>query len=544
MNKLLALLGPFICLVSWGQSTIFRQDFSTSSSVGDYASETPGNGQFHLISASSVSGLPSPDNESRVGGALGDAQMEISSGKLKMNGYSAWCIYRTSQGFYSINADRSSFRMLVEFGERTAVQYSFDFAKLMTPGYNNGESFSRLDIPYFPYAIDLSQGLNSFRAGGQTFSGEHKISVIVNTSETAVSFSLPGGSFSLNPGYRALFVDDLMIEAYISDDPLARPTRFDIRFGTDQYAWTNIPYYANPDPVMSNYTFTLDNFLIEDYSPFAAAKGPEELNYILGIMHAVETVDGRYRYTREVASPTYPGQTETLEVYYDGTQWVWRLHKPDPSSRTSGAIVLATNPSQSAPNAPCSGWTNGFSLEGSGCNTALPVTLTTFTGQITDGSEAHLQWATTSETNSYRFDVEHSSDARDWRRVGSVDARGESNKLVNYAYIHTHPIKGNNYYRLVQTDRDGTFTYSRIISLRLAGALAVYPNPATDRVYVGDPENLKGVEVTDAQGRVAVRQTRGLAEGILLKGLSPGLFFLTTEDILGRKQTVKFLLQP
>ncbi len=59
-----------------------------------------------------------------------------------------------------------------------------------------------------------------------------------------------------------------------------------------------------------------------------------------------------------------------------------------------------------------------------------------------------------------------------------------------------------------------------------------------------NPEDLTVVEIVDANGRVVIRQTEGIAQGILLKELSPGVLFFRAEDKSGHKQTVKILLRP
>jgi hypothetical protein len=52
---------------------------------------------------------------------------------------------------------------------------------------------------------------------------------------------------------------------------------------------------------------------------------------------------------------------------------------------------------------------------------------------------------------------------------------------LTYSYLDTAPLAGINYYRLVQTDRDGTATRSKIIALSRDGALVpvLYPNPVS-----------------------------------------------------------------
>lgn len=93
----------------------------------------------------------------------------------------------------------------------------------------------------------------------------------------------------------------------------------------------------------------------------------------------------------------------------------------------------------------------------------LPVELVDFKGkQITEGN--NISWSTMSETNNNYFVVEKSSDAINFETLGIEIGEGNSNKLVNYSLIDTHPYDLT-YYRLKQVDYNDNSTYSNIISI-------------------------------------------------------------------------------
>jgi hypothetical protein len=119
-------------------------------------------------------------------------------------------------------------------------------------------------------------------------------------------------------------------------------------------------------------------------------------------------------------------------------------------------------------------------------NAPLPVTLTSFTAKKGEGLTAKLDWTTTAEANSERFELEHSADAKNWNLITAVAAKGESNGLVLYHYTHTNPVAGQNLYRLKMADRDGTFAYSKIVSVSLDNPIkaSFYPNPAIEKIKV------------------------------------------------------------
>ena len=97
--------------------------------------------------------------------------------------------------------------------------------------------------------------------------------------------------------------------------------------------------------------------------------------------------------------------------------------------------------------------------------TPLPVELLTFDGETID-EKNHLTWSTATEHSNDRFEVEHSVDGVDFAFIGQVDGAGNSQQTTHYAFTHSFPENGLNYYRLNQVDMDGTATYSPVIVLQ------------------------------------------------------------------------------
>ena len=102
----------------------------------------------------------------------------------------------------------------------------------------------------------------------------------------------------------------------------------------------------------------------------------------------------------------------------------------------------------------------------------LPVELIQFTVN-TEGGKNKLIWTTANEINSYSFEVERSSDGKDFTQIGTVKAQG---KAATYNFIDNQPINGTTYYRLNQTDNDQSSAYSKVISVQTKEkGLKVYP---------------------------------------------------------------------
>lgn len=154
----------------------------------------------------------------------------------------------------------------------------------------------------------------------------------------------------------------------------------------------------------------------------------------------------------------------------------------------------------------------------------LPVTLVSFSAMKESGT-AFLKWSTTFETNSDHFEVQRSSNGKNWNQIGIVASNGESTSLKNYSFTDTKPLSGENLYRLKMIDKDQSFAYSRIQGVRFEGTvqdLSVYPNPSADFVYIRDAGNVEKVSVTDLKGNT-VYQSGELEKGeINVKNLLAG----------------------
>ncbi len=106
-----------------------------------------------------------------------------------------------------------------------------------------------------------------------------------------------------------------------------------------------------------------------------------------------------------------------------------------------------------------------------GCRATLPVELLNFTAA---GRERHIDvnWQTGTEVNNQGFEVERSTNGRDFEYAGYVAATPESRESVrNYAFADTAVVRGTvYYYRLRQIDLDGSAEFSSIVTARLAGS--------------------------------------------------------------------------
>ena len=93
----------------------------------------------------------------------------------------------------------------------------------------------------------------------------------------------------------------------------------------------------------------------------------------------------------------------------------------------------------------------------------LPIELISFQGSCNE-NKIMLNWSTASETNNDFFTLEKSQDGINFQPFTFIDGAGNSNKILNYTAADFNPYSGTSYYRLMQTDFDGTSRYSDVIA--------------------------------------------------------------------------------
>jgi len=192
---------------------------------------------------------------------------------------------------------------------------------------------------------------------------------------------------------------------------------------------------------------------------------------------------------------------------------------------------------------------NGFNTyftlaNASGGINPLPVEYTSFTALL-NGKAVDLLWSTASEVNSDYFMIERSQDGKNFEAIGKVNAAGFSNSMKNYVFIDNNPKSGNNYYRLLQVDRDGKFEYSVIKVVNLKNAMmSVYPNPITDRlITVNMDENVEGTLIAtlyDLSGKVVSNSMLQFSNGFntsytLDQNIQPGIYLFEVINSAGNK---------
>lgn len=183
----------------------------------------------------------------------------------------------------------------------------------------------------------------------------------------------------------------------------------------------------------------------------------------------------------------------------------------------------------------------GFSRFGTAQSTTpLPIELLSFTGEY-EGVKNKLEWVTASELNNDYFTIERSGDGMAFEFMETKDGAGNSTQQIQYHTYDFHPFVGQTYYRLKQTDYNGDFSYSSIISidnkLDEISLTNVHPNPTTSDLNFDFSSPVRGIvkiQIVDYLGRVVVSKFQKVEEGksslmTQMSELAKGVYSLKVE---------------
>lgn len=111
----------------------------------------------------------------------------------------------------------------------------------------------------------------------------------------------------------------------------------------------------------------------------------------------------------------------------------------------------------------------------------LPVELISFEAIKLSKEQVQLTWSTASEKNNDFFTIERAQDGINFIEIKRAKGAGNCSNTRNYTIIDKEPKAGINYYRLSQTDYDGTTEVSKVISINMDNSI---PAPTKSKVVL------------------------------------------------------------
>lgn len=245
-----------------------------------------------------------------------------------------------------------------------------------------------------------------------------------------------------------------------------------------------------------------------------------------------------------------PASTTTNLTFYNSTDWTtedpyFEIPVQAIAARTSTAQSVGTQVFNIGGDWVDDGLFNNTISSVTVADINLPVVLISFSA-AKEGETALLSWSTSEETNSDRFDIERSANGRAWTKIGTVESGKESVTVRRYSFTDASPLAGQNLYRLKMVDRDGTFAYSKIQSVKMEGkVVTAYPNPATDHIRLEGvaASDIQKVEIVSQSGNTVYKSAAVSPEGIDVSKISAGAYVLKVIDLNGALNTQKLVIQ-
>lgn len=170
----------------------------------------------------------------------------------------------------------------------------------------------------------------------------------------------------------------------------------------------------------------------------------------------------------------------------------------------------------------------------------LPVEYTCFSATRTN-DDVLVKWCTQTEINNDYFEVQHSSNAQNFKTIATIYSTSTSNEPKTYYHLDTAPEQGVNYYRIKQVDTDGSTVYTNVVAVKFAYEFDhAYPNPTVGMLYVSSDTSGQRLEIRDLFGRLVYEGTT-LEEttNVDIQHLPSGMYVLQ----IGEETTLKIMKQ-
>jgi hypothetical protein len=180
---------------------------------------------------------------------------------------------------------------------------------------------------------------------------------------------------------------------------------------------------------------------------------------------------------------------------------------------------------------------------------ALAISLGKLAGKNVNNQYAVLNWASSNEQATDRFDVERSDDGVNFSLLGTASANVASQEPHQYSFKDARPLPGPNYYRVAQIAADGTLKFSNTLLLTFKTyTFNIYPNPVRGQLFVRyfddlGPGKKISIQLINTAGARAFQKEVVLQSNAttyiinLPNSLSSGIYIVQAVTASGEKRT-------
>lgn len=166
----------------------------------------------------------------------------------------------------------------------------------------------------------------------------------------------------------------------------------------------------------------------------------------------------------------------------------------------------------------------------------LPVEFAGFTAEYKN-EKVELNWTTATEKNNKYFTIERSTDALNFKELKHINALGNTSSYSYYSAADETPLTGIAYYRIKQTDFDGSFGYSSIVAVSKNPSqllLSASPVPAEEFIkltFNQAAETGSTMKIYNTKGQVVYEESFNALQGynekfIQVSTMDPGLYHI------------------
>lgn len=318
------------------------------------------------------------------------------------------------------------------------------------------------------------------------------------------------------------------------------------RQATDLAAWLATGPTGTTDP---------DYLILGDLNAYAM-EDPLRILETAGYANQLPMSSYSYVFDGQTGSLDHALASSTLASQITGTA-KWHINADEPGVldyntefKTNGQIAGLYAPDQfrASDHDPV--------LVGLDLTNPLPVRLVSFRGKAVYGTESSpkilLSWATASEVNNEKFEIEKSSNGKNFEKIGTVSGKITTAVRSDYSFEDTEAKTGQlYYYQLKQIDLDGTSERSRIIAVRtdsFEGNIHVYPNPSAGSFSISGADPKTTFSLFDVMGRkIQVISQPTSQHGIYdikpAQSLSSGMYHLVLSNADGVSKTLHIVVQ-
>ena len=189
-------------------------------------------------------------------------------------------------------------------------------------------------------------------------------------------------------------------------------------------------------------------------------------------------------------------------------------------------------------------------------NVALPLKLLSFSG-VYRNEKTTLNWSTSDEFNIDKFEIQRSFNGIDFVGINQVSPRGSINTNTAYEFIDdlTNVSENTIFYRLKIKEKDGSFSYSRILIFKrnttTGNSISIYPNPVKGSAIINISYSTQAnveIRIVDISGKIVLKHKATILQGnnsigiTGIENLQPGIYIIQAITG-GDKLTTSFVLQ-